>query len=183
MHILIADNDAGTRRELRSMLQQLGHTVTTAVDGRDIVTQVRQSSFDLAIMATELPFGDSRKIARDIAREQLLPIVLVLDDTTTSQLDDFTEIPVYGYIFPPLRLSMLQTAIRVASERFSEKQSLAARVSELEEALETRKLIDRAKGKLMRMGMSEQKAFITIQARARRTQKTMRAVARTILGD
>ena len=67
MHILIADNDAGTRRELRSMLQQLGHTVTTAVDGRDIVTQVRQSSFDLAIMATELPFGDSRKIARDIA--------------------------------------------------------------------------------------------------------------------
>ena len=78
---------------------------------------------------------------------------------------------------------MLQTAIRVASERFSEKQSLAARVSELEEALETRKLIDRAKGKLMRMGMSEQKAFITIQARARRTQKTMRAVARTILGD
>ena len=58
MHILIADNDAGTRRELRSMLQQLGHTVTTAVDGRDIVTQVRQSSFDLAIMATDLPIGE-----------------------------------------------------------------------------------------------------------------------------
>ena len=134
-------------------------------------------------MATELPFGDSRKIACDISREQLLPIVLILDDTTTGQIGDFTEIPVYGYIFTPLRLSMLQTAISVATERFSENQSITSRVSELEEALETRKFIDRAKGKLMRMGMSEQKAFITIQARARRTQKTMRAVARTILGD
>ena len=183
MHILIADNDAGSRRELQSMLQQLGHTVTTAVDGREIVIQVRQRSCDLVIMATELPFGDSRKIAHEITREQLLPIVLILDDTTTIQIDDFTKIPIYGYIVTPLRLSMLQTAISVATERFSEKQSIAARVSELEEALETRKLIDRAKGKLMRMGMSEQKAFITIQARARRTQKTMRAVARTILGD
>ena len=183
MHILIADSDAGIRRELRGMLQQLGHTVAAAVDGREVVTQVRQRSYDLAVMATELPFGDYRQIARDLAREQRLPILLRLGDTTNTQILDFTKIPVYGYVSTPLRFPMLQTAISVATERFSENQSITSRVSELEEALETRKFIDRAKGKLMRMGMSEQKAFITIQARARRTQKTMRAVARTILGD
>ena len=86
-------------------------------------------------------------------------------------------------MFHPVQLPTLHTALSVATHRFSETQALLLRVSELEEALATRKLIDRAKGKLMRMGMSEQKALLSIQARARRTQKSMRSVARTILGN
>ena len=183
MRILIAENETGVRRELREMLQQLGHTVAAAADGREALSLARQRACDLAILANELPFGDGLQTARKLARARPLPILLLVENAVANPLADLSELPVYGCVFKPLQLPALQAGISVAVERFNEKQVLSTRVSELEEALETRKLIDRAKGKLMRMGMSEHKAFLSIQARARRTQKSMRAVARAILGD
>jgi response regulator NasT len=183
MRILIAENDNGVSLELQKMLRKLGHTVVSAADSREAPKMLRQRACDLAILATELPFGDVLHTAQELARERPLPILMLVENATGNSVAHLSALPVYGCVFQPLRLSQLQAAISVAANRFNETQALSSRVSELEEALETRKLIDRAKGKLMRMGMSEQKAFLSIQARARRTQKSMRAVARAILGD
>jgi len=183
MHILIVENDTAVRRELREMLQHLGHTVAPAADSRDAVTVARQRACDLAILAGELPFGDGLHTAHKLVEAHQMPILLLLNSAADNWLADLSNLPIYGCLFQPVRLPALHVAISVAAERFGETQVLFSRVRELEEALETRKLIDRAKGKLIRMGMSEQKAFLSIQARARRTQKTMREVAHAILGD
>lgn len=183
MRILIAEHESGARRELRTMLQELGHTVTVAADGREALNLVRQRTYGLTILGSELPFGDVVQIAHKLTRERQLPILLLVDNATAETVVDLSALPFYGCVFRPVHLPALHLAITVAAERFSEKQALSSRVNELEVALDTRKLIDRAKGKLMRMGMSEQKAFLSIQARARRTQKSMRSVARAILGD
>lgn len=183
MHILVADNDAATCRELRGMLEQLGHTVATAADGREAMNVARQRTCDMAILASELPFADRLEHGTELARAHRIPSLFLVKSSTSEPVANISALPVYGCVFHPVRLPTLQAAIRVAAERFSETQALLLRVSELEEALETRKLIDRAKGKLMRMGMSEQKAFHSIQARARRTQTSMRKVARAILGN
>ena len=183
MRILIAENDDAVRRALRESLQQLGHTVAPAADSRETLNVARQRACDLAILAGELPFGDVLYTAKELSRERKLPILLLVENTAANPVADLSGLPVYGCVFHPVSLPALQAAISFATERFSETQALASRVSELEESLETRKLIDRAKGKMMRMGMTEQTAFLSIQARARRTQKSMRAVARSILGD
>lgn len=183
MRILIVENDTGVRRELREMLRHLGHTVAPAADSRDAVTVARQRACDLAILAGELPFGDGLHTARKLVRARPMPILLLLKSAADNRFADLSKLPIYGCVFQPVRLPALHVAISVAAERFGETQALSSRVRELEEALETRKMIDRAKGKLMRMGMSEQKAFLSIQARARRTQKSMREVAHAILGD
>lgn len=167
MRILIAKNDDGVRLDLREMLRKLGHTVVSAADSREALNMARQHACDLAILATELPFGDVMHTAQKLARERPLPILMLVENATANLVANLSALPVYGCLFQPLRLSALQAGINIATERFSETQSLTSRVSKLEEALETRKLIDRAKGKLMRMGMSEQKAFLSIQARAR----------------
>jgi response regulator NasT len=183
MHILIVENDTTVRRELREMLRHLGHTVAPAADSRDAVTVARQRTCDLAILAGELPFGDGLHTARKLVRANPMPILLLLDSAADKWFADVSNLPIYGCLFQPVGLPALHVAISVAAERFDEMHVLSSRVRDLEEALETRKLIDRAKGKLIRMGMSEQKAFLSIQARARRTQKTMREVAHAILGD
>lgn len=183
MLILIAEHESGARRELRTMLQKLGHTVNAAADGREALNLVRQSAYGLTIIGSELPFGDIVQIARNLTRERQHPILLLVDNTTAETVVDLSALPFYGCLFRPVYLPALHLAITIAAERFSEAQALSSRLNELEVALDTRKLIDRAKGKLMRMGMSEQKAFLSIQARARRTQKSMRSVARTILGN
>lgn len=183
MHILIVENDTTVRRELREMLRHLGHTVAPAADSRDAVTVARQRTCDLAILAGELPFGDGLHTARKLVRANPMPILLLLDSAADKWFADVSNLPIYGCLFQPVGLPALHVAISVAAERFDEVHVLSSRVRDLEEALETRKLIDRAKGKLIRMGMSEQKAFLSIQARARRTQKTMREVAHAILGD
>ena len=183
MHILVVENDSGTRRELRGMLEQLGHTIATAADGREAMNVARQRTCDLAILASELPFADRLRHGPELARTHQIPSLLLVKSSTSDPVADLSALPVYGCVFHPVRLPALQAALSIAAKRFSETQALSLRVSELEEALETRKLIDRAKGKLMRMGMSEQKAFLSIQARARRTQTSMRRVARAILGD
>ena len=183
MRILIVENDTGVRRELQEMLRHLGHTVAPATDSRDAVTVARQRACDLAILAGELPFGDGLHTARKLVRARPMPILLLLKSAADNRFADLSKLPIYGCVFQPVRLPALHVAISVAAERFGETQALSSRVRELEEALGTRKIIDRAKGKLMRMGMSEQKAFLSIQARARRTQKSMREVAHAILGD
>ncbi|MDP6793147.1 MAG: ANTAR domain-containing protein [Anaerolineales bacterium] len=183
MHILIVENDTTVRRELREMLRHLGHTVAPAADSRDAVTVARQRTCDLAILAGELPFGDGLHTARKLVRANPMPILLLLDSAADKWFADVSNLPIYGCLFQPVGLPALHVAISVAAERFDEMHVLSSRVRDLEEALETRKLIDRAKGKLIRMGMSEQKAFLSIQTRARRTQKTMREVAHAILGD
>jgi len=183
MRILIADDESIIRMGLKAILQELGHQVVTAGDGREALAQARAQPLDLAILDIRMPFTDGLQAAAALARSNPLPVLLLTAFSDQELIEKAAALPIHGYLIKPIRPEELQAAMAIAVQRFAEAQQYQARAEELAEALETRKLIDRAKGRLMASGMSEQKAFRTIQERARRTQKNMRQVALAILGQ
>ena len=112
-----------------------------------------------------------------------LPILILTAFSEQDLIDKATDLPIQGYLVKPIEPDALGAAIKVAVKRFAESQALATRTAQLEADLATRKLIDRAKGKLMKSGLSEEEAHQTIQDRARQSRQTMAVVAAIILQE
>ena len=182
MRILIADDESIIRLGLKAMLQRLGHEVVTAVDGRDALRQAERWRPDLAILDIKMPFTDGLQVAHTLSRRRPLPIILLTAYSQTELIDKATDLPIHGYLVKPVREGDLAGSIAVAGKRFAEAQVLAARAEELAGSLAERKLIERAKGRLMAEGMSEEDAYRAMQQAARRRRESLRAVAEAILG-
>lgn len=183
MRVLIAEDESIIRLGLKSMLQELGHDVIVAKDGHDALGQARRHHPELAILDIKMPFTDGLQTTEALARTQPMPILLLTAFSEQDLIEKAAELPIHGYLVKPVQQHDLAAAIAVARKLFAKTQQLEARTTELEETLETRKLIDRAKGQLMDLGMSESKAFITIQERARRDRKPIKEVAKDIIRD
>ena len=115
----------------------------------------------------------------DVYKRQLL----LTAHSEADLIDRASDLPIHGYLVKPILPEELGAAIAVAVKRFGESQALARRMAELEADLAARKLIDRAKGRLMQTGLTEEDAYRAIQARARRERQSMVAAARAILVD
>jgi AmiR/NasT family two-component response regulator len=183
MRILIADDEAIIRLGLKTMLQEMGHQVITAMNGREAIQMAARQAPDLAILDIKMPYTDGLQAARVISRERPMPILILTAFSDSELIDKATDLPIQGYLIKPVQPAELSAAISVAAKRFDEGQQLTERARKLEEDMKTRKLVERAKGKLMLTGLSEEDAYRALQIHARKNRLTMRAAAMAILGD
>jgi len=181
MLILIADDESIIRLGLKSMLQEMGHEVIAATNGREALRLAEQHHPALAILDIKMPYTDGLQAARTLARTNPLPILLLTAYSEEDLVERAADLPIQGYLVKPIKAEELRAAIAVARRRFEETQMLAERATRLEHDLATRKLLDRAKGKLMEGGLSEEEAYRRIQEYARRNRETMAAAAEAIL--
>lgn len=182
MRILIADDESIIRMGLKSMLQQLGHDVWTAVNGREAIQMASRHEPDLAILDIKMPYTDGLQAARSISQARPIPILLLTAFSEADLVEKATDLPIHGYLIKPIKPEELAAAIAVAYKRFEENRALTQYSKRLEEDLETRKLVEQAKGKLMETGLSEEKAYRALQLHARNTRQTLRQAAEAVLG-
>jgi AmiR/NasT family two-component response regulator len=183
--VVIADDESIIRMDLREMLSNLGYLVVGEVgDGRSAVNLARELKPDIVVMDIKFEGEefDGIDAARVLTEEKVAPVLLL---TAYSQRDLVTrarEAGVVGYLVKPFRETDLIPAIEVALARFAEFQTVEKQVGDLQEALETRKFVDRAKGILMdTQSLSEAEAFRRIQKMSMNTRKPMKDVAEAII--
>lgn len=181
--IIIADDESIIRMDLKEMLTALGYLVVGEVgDGRSAVNLARELRPDLIIMDVKMPDMDGIEATSILTKEKIAPVLLLTAFGQRELVERAKEAGVVGYLVKPFRESDLTPAIEVALERFQEFKALDREVQTLKEALETRKLVDRAKGILMtRDGLSEPEAFRRIQKMSMNTRRAMGQIAEAII--
>lgn len=181
--IIIADDEALIRQDLREMLTHLGYLVVGDVgDGRSAVNLARELKPDLLIMDIRMPDMDGIEAARILTEEGVAPVLLLSAYSQRDLVERAASAGVSGYVIKPFDESNLLPAIEVVLARFNEYQEISKEAARLEERLETRVVVDRAKGILMdHRGMSEQEAFRNIQRISMNSRKSMREVADAII--
>lgn len=181
VRVLIADDEPIIRMGLQSMLEEMGHEVLTAANGREALQQARRHCPDMTILDIKMPYTDGLQAAAALSRAQPMPILMLTAFSDRDLVERATDLPIHGYLVKPVKPGELAAAISVAVKRFEEAQRLKAQATELEEQLVARKLVDRAKAKLMASGLSEEAAYKAIQRQARESRLSMRQVAEAIL--
>jgi response regulator NasT len=181
--IIIADDESLIRMDLREMLTNLGYLVVgEAGDGRSALNQARELRPDIVIMDIKMPDMDGIEAARLLTEERIAPVLLLSAYSQQELVQRARQAGVAGYLVKPFRESDLAPAIEVVLARFSEFRALEREVESLQDALETRKLVDRAKGILMdTQGLNENEAFRRIQKMSMNNRKSMRSVAEAII--
>ena len=184
MRILIADDEALTRMGLRTMLQEMGHTVVgTAADGLAALQMACETRPDLAILDIKMPGLDGLAVAEAIAEKCPLPVLMLTAYSERDLVERATATEtVQAYLVKPVRETDLAPTIELAVTRFAEWQILRQEASDLQAALAAREVVARAKQVIMqRDNLTEGQAFLEIQHRARRQRRTMQEVAEGIL--
>lgn len=183
IRVVIADDESIIRMDLKEMLTHLGYLVVgEAGDGMSAVHMARELRPDLVITDIKMPGLDGISAARILTEEQIAPVLLLTAYSQRELIDEAKEAGVVSYLVKPFREADLIPSIEMALARFREFQQLRQEVEGLKDALETRKLVERAKGVLMEtQGLSEADAFRRIQQISMNTRKPMREVASAIL--
>lgn len=183
MRVLIAEDDPIIALALERRLAGAGHDVVARVgDGAAAVAAVEDHQVDAVIMDVVMPGMDGLEAARRITAARPVPIVAITAHDDPDLLERAIAAGVAAYLVKPVDARQVESALALAVTRTAEFSALRAQVVELRDALEARKVIERAKGVLMdRAGLTEQQAFARIQRRARDTNTTMLAVARQIV--
>jgi response regulator NasT len=183
IRILIADDESLIRLNLRDMLSQQGYEVVAeASTGRQALDLARKLQPDLAILDIKMPEMDGLEAARAIVSEDIAPVVLLTAYSDDELVSTARKAGVSGYLVKPLRETELAPVVEIALARFADLRDLRQRVTDLEDALETRKLVERAKGILMDShGLSESEAFRRMRKTSMDNRKSMREVAEAIL--
>ncbi len=181
--IVIADDESIIRMDLKEMLGSLGYLVVgEAGDGQSAVNLAREMKPDLVIMDIKMPGLDGIGAARVLTEEKIAPVLFLTAFSQKELVEGAKEAGVVAYLVKPFRESELVPAIEVALARFSEFRLMQQQVGDLKDTLETRKLVDRAKGLLMdTQGLTEAEAFRKIQKMSMNTRKSMREIAEAIL--
>ncbi len=181
--IVVAEDDEVTRKDLCEMLEGLGYLVVgEARDGRSAVNLARELRPDIVVMDIQMPVMDGIDAAKVLTEEQIAPVVLLTAYYDQSRVERAKEAGVIAYLVKPFSEADLEPAIEVALARFEEFRKLTQEVERLEDALETRKLVDRAKGILMdKQGLTEAEAFRKIQKMSMDTRRPMKEIAQAII--
>lgn len=181
LKILVADDESIIRLGLKTILTELGYEVSLTTDGREALRLAHQKEFDFAIFDIKMPFTDGLDAARTLYKYRPTPILLLTAFGEQELIEKASDLPIQGYLMKPVDEKQLSAAITVGLKRFKETQSLVNKTSELEETIETRKIVEKAKGILMKQGMSEDEAHKHLQKLARDSQMSLRKVAESIL--
>ena len=179
VRILVAEDEALIRMDLVEMLQEAGYTVCAeATNGEEAIALANEHKPDLCILDVKMPVLDGISAA-----EKIISIAPVLTAFSQRELvERARDAGVMAYVVKPFSISDLVPAIEIAMSRHLQMKSLADEVADLHERLETRKIIDRAKGILMKaLNLSEPEAFTWIQRAAMDRRLTMKEVAQAVI--
>ena len=181
--IVIAEDESIPRMDLREMLENLGYLVVgEAADGVSAVNLARELRPDLVVMDIKMPEMDGIAAARVLTEERISPVLLVTAYSHRELVDNAKDAGVLAYVAKPFGEAQLVPAVEVALARFREFRALEKELGDTRSALETRKIVERAKGVLMdKHGLREDEAFRRIQKLSMDTRKSMRDVAEAIL--
>jgi response regulator NasT len=183
IRVVIAEDEAIIRLDLKETLEEEGYEVIGETGrGDDAIELVRSLTPDLAILDIKMPGMDGLEVARIINEERICGVLILTAFSQREVVEQARDAGALAYLVKPFQKSDLIPAIEVAIGRFRELQALASEVDSLQEQVESRKVIDRAKGRLMDLhNMSEDEAFTFIQRTAMSERTRMRAVAERIL--
>ncbi|MGD9702465.1 MAG: ANTAR domain-containing response regulator [Acidimicrobiia bacterium] len=183
IRVVIAEDEAIIRLDLRETLEEEGYEVVgEAGRGDTAVELIRELRPDLAILDIKMPGMDGLEVARHITEERICGVLILTAFSQREIIEEARDAGALAYLVKPFQKSDLIPAIEVAIGRFREMQVISGERDKLEEQLETRKAIDRAKGILMDgAGMKEQEAFAFIQRTAMSERTKMREVADRII--
>lgn len=183
LKIIIADDEALIRMDLKEMLTAAGHEIIAeGVNGEEALTAARELHPDLVIMDVKMPRMDGLTAAKLINEEELAPVLLLTAYSQKDIVEQAKEAGVLAYIVKPVREEQLFPALEIAVSRFEEFQSFKEEVDKLRESLETRKILDRAKGILMTAhGFTEQEAYRRMQQFSMNRRMSIKEVAEAIL--
>ncbi len=183
LRILIADDESLRVMSLKAQLETLGHKVIAeAANGKEAVSLARELKPDIALLDIKMPEMDGIEAAKTITQERPIPIILLTAFSERELAERAAEANVSAYIMKPVSEQDLLPAIALAMSRFKEFQSLHREVDDLRDALETRKLVERAKGILMRrLNLTEEEAFRRMQRRSQNENKKLGEIAQAII--
>lgn len=183
LKILLADDEAILRLDLREMLTDAGHEIVgEAANGEEAVRLARELQPEFIIMDVKMPVMDGLTAAKIISNEGIAPVLLLTAYSQQDIVEKASEAGVIAYLVKPVREEQLFPAMEIAEKRFREMQSLNAELQHLKDSLETRKLLDRAKGILMAAhGMTEQEAYRKMQQFSMAKRITLKALAESII--
>ncbi|SNQ49874.1 putative transcriptional regulatory protein pdtaR [Frankia canadensis] len=181
--VLIAEDEALIRLDLREMLQEEGYEVVgEAGDGEMAVNLAGKLRPDLCILDVKMPRMDGIEAGAKIAKDRIAPVVILTAFSQRELVERAREAGAMAYVVKPFQKKDLLPTIEMAMSRFTEIVSLEAEVEDLQGRLEARKIIERAKGVLQtEHGMTEPDAFRWIQRTSMNQRRTMRAVAEAVL--
>ena len=183
MRVVIAEDEALIRLDLKEMLEEEGYAVVAeAADGEAAVEKVTTLKPDLAIFDVKMPVLDGISAAERIAEKRIAPVVILTAFSQRELVERARDAGAMAYLVKPFTKADLVPAIEMAVSRFTEIRTLDSEVSTLRERLEVRKLLDRAKGLLQdRDKITEAEAFRWIQKTSMDRRLTMREVAQAVV--
>jgi response regulator NasT len=183
LKIVLADDDAKFVQFCQETLGKLGHQVVgTASTGAELVAQCQAASPDLVITDIKMPDMDGIEAARQIYQRTALPFILISGYQDPDFLERAGASYILAYLVKPIKGKDLQPAIAIAVRRFAEFQALQQESSDLRQALQERKLIERAKGILMRRAtLDEGAAFSRMQKMASASNRKLVEIAESLI--
>ncbi|MBA3524221.1 MAG: response regulator [Geodermatophilaceae bacterium] len=183
LRVLIAEDEALIRLDLKEMLEEEGYSVVgEAADGAQAVTLAEELRPDLVFLDIKMPGMDGLEAAEQIAGRRIAPVVILTAFSQRDLVERARDVGAMAYLVKPFQKHDLPPTIEMATARFAEIVALEGEVTGLQDRLEARKLVERAKGLLMtEHGMSESEAFRWIQRTAMDRRIPMRQVADSVI--
>jgi response regulator NasT len=181
--VLVIDDHESSRTRLKQILPECGYEVVgEGATGKSAIIFARTKAPDVVLIAVGLPDIDGIQAAQEIMQSRPLPVVVVTSRHDAATIERAKSAGVMGYLVKPPRAEELRPAIELAISRFQEASALQEENSTLKESLESRKIIERAKGLLMEQRkLSEEQAYSTIKRASMNLRKPMADVAQAIL--
>ncbi|MEM9615560.1 MAG: response regulator [Actinomycetota bacterium] len=183
--VVVAEDEALIRLDLVESLRDSGYDVVgEAADGAEAVALVRETGADVAVLDVKMPGVDGLTAAREIMTDRMAAVVILTAFSQRDLVEQARDVGAMAYLVKPFKSEELVPAIELAVARFREFDVIASEAESLSDRLETRKLLDRAKGKLQdAYGMSEQDAFRFIQQTAMSQRTSMKKIATAVMED
>jgi response regulator NasT len=185
VRVVIAEDEAIVRLDLKEILEEEGYEVVGETGrGDEAIELVRTARPDLAILDIKMPGADGLTAARQISADRLAAVLILTAFSQRDLIEQARQAGALAYLVKPFQKSELLPAIEIALGRFAEMRALDEENRSLEDRLEARKLIERAKGRLMdELGMKENDAFSWIRSTSMRERVLMAETARRVLDD
>jgi len=183
LRVVIADDDGVTLMALRKTLTGMGHEVVgEASDGAEAIALTKETVPDVVILDIRMPNLNGLEAAHRIQMERPTPVVILSAYSETGLGSQASAAGVHTYLVKPFTAEQLKPALELALANFEKARQLEEKLQQTSEALESRKLIERAKGILMReTGLDEEAAYLRLQKTARNENRKMVDVARAVI--
>jgi len=181
--VVVADDESIIRMDLVELLSHAGYEVVAqASDGKAALTAIKELQPDIAVLDVKMPLLDGIEVAHSV--RETIPVVLLTAFGQADIIAQASSAGVMGYVMKPFTEAEVVAAIEIARSRFADRIGLQTERDELADSLETRKILDRAKGLLQtKLALDEPQAFRWIQKVAMDKRLSVREVAESVISE